>query len=266
MSSVRTAWHVVFAALLKERAPPDVEVRAEVPLGSEPQRADLLLLRRAGGPRGSGSVLAGLWPLFDLDALVEFKSTTRGFRRGDLVRLLGYGAQWHVAQLERLEARGSLTLVLVLAGLGAALEADLERLGWTLVPLADGYARVEGGPYPVYVVDIDAVAAAEHDDLLGAFGHHTIHTIQANHWWQEHLVMPTNPTDMSKLEGFDDMLRKFVASLPPEQIAECLTPEQRLAGLTLKQRLVGLTEAEIAATVDALPPELLVALRRRATD
>ena len=78
--------------------------------------------------------------------------------------------------------------------------------------------------------------------------------------------MPTNPTDMSKLEGFDDMLRKFVASLPPEQIAERLTPEQRLAGLTLKQRLVGLTEAEIAATVDALPPELLVALRRRAMD
>lgn len=31
MSTGRTAWHVVFAALVKERAPPDVEVRAEVP-------------------------------------------------------------------------------------------------------------------------------------------------------------------------------------------------------------------------------------------
>jgi hypothetical protein len=43
MGSSRTAWHVAFARLLSERAPPGFAVQAEVSLGGEPQVADLLL-------------------------------------------------------------------------------------------------------------------------------------------------------------------------------------------------------------------------------
>ncbi len=161
--------------------------------------------------------------------------------------------------------------MLVLAGLGAALHSDLERLGWTLVPLGDGYARVKGAPYPTLVVDVDDVAAAEQDDLLGAFGHRTIQTIQANHWWQEHLVMPTNPTDMSKLEGYDEMQRKFLDSLAPEQRLAGLTPEQRLAGLTPEQLIARLTPEQLLAAlteeqIAAMPAELRAALRRHKGD
>ena len=51
MGASRTAWHVVFSALIKERAPPGVDVIPELVLTSEPQKADLLLLRRDHEPR-----------------------------------------------------------------------------------------------------------------------------------------------------------------------------------------------------------------------
>lgn len=257
MSTGRTAWHVVFAALVKERAPPDVEVRAEVQLGAEPQRVDLLLLRKAGDRHQFGAVLEGLWPLFTTDALVEFKSVARPFRRGDLVRLLGYGAQYHVGEIDRLTARESLTLVLVLSRPVDQLASDLARLGWHITPLGGGYARVLGCPYPLLVIDVDAVASAEHDDLLGAFGHHTMETREAHRWWQEH-VMAANPTDLRELEGYDEMRRKFL---------ESLSPEERLAGLGAAERLAGLGPAErlaaAEAIVDTLPDDLRAALRRR---
>ena len=68
--------------------------------------------------------------------------------------------------------------------------------------------------------------------------------------------MPTNPTDMSKLEGFDDMLRKFI---------DKLAPAQRVAGLTPEQLYAALTDEQIAA-LEALPPEVRAALRRHGTD
>jgi hypothetical protein len=45
MAAARTAWHVLLAALLRQRAPRRIEVRSEVPLSTEPLRADYLLLR-----------------------------------------------------------------------------------------------------------------------------------------------------------------------------------------------------------------------------
>jgi hypothetical protein len=53
MGSTRTAWHVLFAALLVQRGPRRFEVRRELPLSTEPLRADYLLLQRAeAGPTG----------------------------------------------------------------------------------------------------------------------------------------------------------------------------------------------------------------------
>ncbi len=269
MSTGRTAWHVVFAALVKERAPPDVEVRAEVQLGAEPQRVDLLLLRKTGDGHQPGAVLGGLWPLFTTDALVEFKSVARPFRRGDLVRLLGYGAQYHVGEVDRLTARDSLTLVLVLSRPVDRLASDLTRLGWHIEPIGDGYARIVGCPYPLVVVDIDTVAVAEHDDLLGAFGHHTMENRESHRWWQEH-VMAADPTDIRELEGYEEMRRKLVESLSPEErlaIVAGLGPADRLAGLGPAERLAGLGPAERLAAVEqlveTLPADLRAALRRR---
>ena len=99
------------------------------------------------------------------------------------------------------------------------------------------------------LVDLDAVAEAEHDDLLAGFGHHTIKTANSDRWWQEHL-MANGPTDLRDLEGYEEALRKFV---------QALTPEQRLEGLTPEERLRGLTREEL----DALADQLQTRVRRR---
>jgi hypothetical protein len=39
-------WHLAFANLMQRCAPPNFEVQSEVRLSLEPQRADMLLLRR----------------------------------------------------------------------------------------------------------------------------------------------------------------------------------------------------------------------------
>jgi hypothetical protein len=48
MEIVYDLWHLAFANLIEQRAPPNFEVQSEVRLSIEPQRADLLLLRRLG--------------------------------------------------------------------------------------------------------------------------------------------------------------------------------------------------------------------------
>ena len=44
-------WHLAFVNLIQRRAPPNFEVQSEVRLTIEPQRADILLLRRIGAER-----------------------------------------------------------------------------------------------------------------------------------------------------------------------------------------------------------------------
>jgi hypothetical protein len=166
-------------------------------------------------------------------------------------------------QLDRLGAPDSLTLVLIVAGIGRAVSADLARFGWKLVELGNGYSRIAGCPYPAFILDIDAVATAEHDDLLGSFGHHKMETVQATKWWREH-VMRTNPTELATLEGYDDMLRKFLDALAPEERLAGLAPEERLAGLAPEDRLAGLAPEERLAGLAPEELEMLeAAIRRR---
>ncbi len=44
-------WHLAFANLIQHRAPPGFDIQTEVRLTIEPQRADMLLLRRIGAAR-----------------------------------------------------------------------------------------------------------------------------------------------------------------------------------------------------------------------
>ncbi len=157
-----------FAALLLERRSPDFDVLVDVPLSFEPQRADLLLLRkrRAQSPLAPGSVLRTLWPKLRAHTLVEFKSAARPLRGGDLIRLLGYGAQYHARQVRRI-GQGELGLVLVVARRSRALGDELRRLDWRLGEAEGGYVPLEGGPYPGWVVELDEVRRVEGEEVLG---------------------------------------------------------------------------------------------------
>ena len=57
---------------------------------------------------------------------------------------------------------------------------------------------------------------------------------------------------VQKLEGYDEMLKRFVDGLTPQQRLEGLTPRQRLEGLGPAQRLEGLAPTQ---RLEGLSPE-----------
>ncbi|MGK4005039.1 hypothetical protein WMF31_20600 [Sorangium sp. So ce1036] len=285
----RNLWHLGFVNLVRARAPASISVQPEVQLTIEPQRADMLLLRKEGAPRGVGdaTVLRGLWPLLGTDTVLEYKSPVESaFRRGDLLRLWGYGVQHHVDQIERLSGYRALTLVLVVASITRTFLRELAEMDWSLVRLGGGYGRIDGAVYATYLVVTDEVAEAEQDDFLRIFSHRRVLGPEARRWLQQ-WVSPEEGTMQSveEMEGYDEMLQKLLDSLPaerrlagltPEEVLSAYPPEQRVAGLAPEQRLAGLApEQQLLAVSDAvlrgmpdeylrtLPAEVQDAIRRR---
>lgn len=253
VGATRTLWHRMFANLLIERAPSGFEVRAEVQLSPEPQRADLLLVRRPRA-RGEGAarVLRGLWPRVRRHALLELKTVTRPVRRGDVSRLLGYCAQHFAAQAGRLAGPESLLLVMVVPSITPTLRRELDRMRWSLRDAGGGYAELVGCTFPGLLVVLDDVAAAERDDLLSVFGHRNMLNAESLIWLRQQVTTPAaEEAKMHEMEGYDEVLRKIAQSLPSEHRLAGLGPEERLAGLGPEERL---------ALLPALPAEVLSAL------
>ena len=268
MSTARTPWHVYFAVFMKQIAPPGVEVTFEVTLTTEPQRDDLLLLHRDDVPRrdGEAGAFLGLWPLLRTDTLVEFKSLAWPLRKGDLARLQGYGAQYFAAQIERPLALPDLTLVLVLPTRTKALVEELARMGWTAIPLGNGYDRVAGAGYALFIAIMAEITEVEKDGLLGLFSGRKWTRRQITWWWQ-HRAGSMEGTNMQDMPGTDEIIQEMLDSLPPEQRLAGLAPEQRLAGLAPEQQILTLSDGVLRGLpseyVRSLPAEVQEAIRRR---
>ncbi|WP_437708557.1 hypothetical protein WMF45_30500 [Sorangium sp. So ce448] len=272
MGSTRTAWHVLLAALLRQRRPRHFQIQSEVPLSTEPPRADVLLLRNEapGETHGPAGTLRRLWSLLPRETIVEFKSVRRTYRGRDLDRLWGYLSLHYAGAGKRLGPRRDLAGVLLLPSRSRPLDADAAALGLLWRDLAGGYWQLQGGAFALYVVELARVAEEEGDDLLHLLGHGTARTVEARRWLAEQVGAEEIAMAMRELEGFDEVLRtllkklpietllpalpvdELLAALPPEQRAAGLTPEQRAAGLTPEQRLAGLPPEQRLA---GLPPE-----------
>jgi hypothetical protein len=257
-----TLWHQVFAALLGERGPAAVQIQAEPTLSTYPRRPDFLLLRQPGAAPGrEARILRGLWPRLTRAALVELKSPARDFRRRELVRLLGYGVQYHEQHLDELAGPHELSLVLVMLRSTPSLRAEIAHMGWSLEPLEPGYARIAGVMYTTFVVFTDEVTVAEDDDFVRIFSHHPVQRRETRWWleqWLERTKTMNEPhQDPGDMEGYDELLRKLLDSLPLEERLTGLSPEQRLTGLSPEQRVAGLSQEERLLT---LPDEALRAL------
>ena len=130
-------------------------------------------------------------------------------------------------------------------------------MGLAWVDLGGGYFRLEGAAFGLHVVETVVVADAERDDVLRSFGDPEVITQGARRFWAEVLGSQEAGMTMQDLEGYDELMKKLLASLPPEQRVAGLAPEQRVAGLPPEKRLAGLTEAQ---AVLALPNSMLRAL------
>jgi hypothetical protein len=241
-------WHLSFVNLVQQRAPPNFEVQSEVRLSLEPQRADILLLRRVSEARrdGDAQVLRAIWPWLARVTIVEFKSPVRSsFRPGDLVRLWSYGGQYQAAHMDDLPTRADLTLLLVIPSLTPTLRGEIDRMGWTLVPLGRGYSRIDGAVYTLFVAVTDEVTLAEKDDFLGMFSHHPVTNSAVNWWFRSWTKETTVKQKIKDIPGYDEMR---------EKLFDCWSPEERLAGLAPEERLAGLAPEQV---VLALPVEML---------
>ena len=260
---------------MRTRAPPDIEVHAEVQFSTQPNQPDLLLLRRSADHRHDheAQVLRGLWQHIDRAALVEFKSPVGRFRRNGLLRLCVYGTLFHMEERDRhatgkvhsLERPEQLTLVLVVPSINKPLREELDEMGWRCEPLGSGYARIVGPVYNTILVVTDEVSIAERDEYLQIFSNHSITERGAVFWWRQ-WQRETIMEDIENVEGSDEIFAKMLEALPPRLRLASLTPEQRLADLSLEQRLADFSPKQLADALRALPEDVRALIRRKLDD
>src|SRR5262249_39224011 len=153
----------------------------------------------------------GLWPLVRTHTLVEYKSLAWPLRAGDLARLLGYGAQYHAARLEEGPFKlTDLSLVLVVPTRTPTLKAEIERMGWTMTPLGQGYARITGSGYAFYLVVIKEVSQAEQDELVGLFSRRKWTPKQIAWFWMHH-AGSLEGVNVQEVEGYDQIIKEMLA-------------------------------------------------------
>ena len=172
-------------------------------------------------------------------------------KKGDLARLQGYGAQYFAAQTDRPLALRDLALVLILPTRTPTLVDDLARMQWTAVSLGNGYDRIEGAGYALYIAIMAEVTEVEKDGLLGLFSGRKWTRRQITWWWQ-HRTGSMGEMNMQDMPGTDEIIQQMLDSLPPEQRLAGLAPEERLAGLAPEERLAGLAPEQRLA---GLAPE-----------
>jgi hypothetical protein len=261
-------WHLAFANLIQNRAPPNFTVQTEVRLTIEPQRADMLLLRRIGAAPedDKATVLRALWPRLGLVTVLEYKSPIdSSFRPGDLLRLWGYGVLYDTTHLDELPGPQDLTLALVVASITPTLRAEIARMGWTCSPLAGGYGRIDGAVYTIHLVVTDEVTEAERDEFLRLFSHRKSEQSDATRWlrqWMKETKM--KQPEIEELPGFDELFAKSIAktlkAMPLAERLEGVTTEELVVGLPLDV-LRHLTEEYLRS----LSPQAQDQIRRRLT-
>jgi hypothetical protein len=268
-------WHLAFVNLIQHRAPPNFEVQSEVRLTIEPQRADMLLLRRIGHERQDDQalVLRTLWPRLGLVTVLEYKSPVdSAFRPGDLLRLVSYGLLYDTAHLDALPKREDLTLVLVVASVTPTLLGEIARMGWTLTPLGGGYGRIDGTVYTTFVVVTDDVTETERDEYLRLFSHRPAEPGEATRWlrqWMRETKM--KQPEIEELPGFVELfhksIKKAIQAMPIEERLEGLAPEQLLARLTPEQVIPALPLDLLRVLPDeyvrSLPAEIQEQIQKR---
>jgi hypothetical protein len=256
MSNHRTAWHVLFVASLREHGPPGFEVLPEQPLSSEPLRADVVVIRRRGGPPhdDAARTLRGFWPLVRHTAVIEFKSPTRPLRAGEVAKLFGYGGQYHALHVDEVGSARNLQIVLVVASVSPALEEELARMDLQVHPIAPGYLAADG-VYRLLVVDLSAIVEAdEQEDLMRIFVQSKLLSVFAKRFMEQHRMTPDAPKNLAELEDYHAVVQRWLRDLTPAERLEGLAPRERLEGLGPRERLEGLGREDLLL---ALPDDIL---------
>lgn len=158
-------------------------------------------------------------------------------------------------------------LTLLVAQRNDALDADLRELNLHEETIAPGYARLHGGAFALLLVDLTELARHERDDFVAIFAAGVEPSAEASSWWYAHRGIKDKAMDPTQLEGFKDLERRFIQSVPVEERLAGLAPEERLADLPPEQTILALPDAMLARLPEAflvtLPDDVQAAVRAR---
>lgn len=252
MSAHRTAWHFFFTILLRQRGSHAFEIRDEVPLSEERPRVDYLLLRKRPDVLEDPPALSlrDLWHRLPLATVAEFKSIGRPYRKRGLERLWGYVHLYLADELCTLERRDELCALLIVPGRTPTLDADAAEMGLVWKDLGDGYWELGGGLFRLYVAELDVVAEHEHDRVLQSFGNKKERDPEAVRFWAEQVGTEEARMTMQDMEGYDEVVHRFLELIPPAERVAGLAPADRVAGLSPEQVLLTLPDSVLRALTD----------------
>lgn len=251
-------WHMGFGWQLHREAPHNFNVQQELVLAEEALRIDFMLLRKH--PHTSvekAGTLRKLWPLLPTFTVVEYKSPGRPLRAGDLDKLWAYTHLFISDPKNEVARREDLCAVLAVPHRTPTLDKAIRDANLRWVDLGDGYFRVDGGQFVLYVVDLEAVGRAEHDDVIYALGTGEMLTLESRRFFTELVGRKRSEMDILEIEGIDEVQRellKMVHELPADWVMPAFPAEERLAGLPPELRLAGLDHNQQAL---ALPLDVL---------
>lgn len=268
MAAQRTAWHFFFGIYLRTHGSPLIETREEVTLSREPLRMDYLLLPRAADPPTenlSDVGLRGLWPRLTPSTVMELKTVGRGYRKGDLEKLWAYAHLYQHGIEPGQSHRNDLGAVLVVPARTPSLNDDVDAMGLWWEDLGGGYWSLHGGLFRLLVVEVDRVCEAEADEHLRLFSSHQDQTAEGRRFWSYLVGTEGKGMALHDMEDYDEVLRRLLSGLTPEQRLRDLTPEQRLEGLSAEQLAHALSpEQHVLALPESmlrlLPEEFLATL------
>jgi hypothetical protein len=201
--------------------------------------------------------MRGLWKYIQVVGIGEFKSISGPLVRGDVYRLVACG--WHWLSRHNVHKPSEIVLVLMLPTISPTLREELAQCDATLVDAGNGYSVTTIYGLQLVVVEFEAVAEAEQDDWLRAFGRAPVQTKEVIHWLRQHTnILENTMHGPNELLGNDDVILKIAQSLPLEARLAGIAPEARLAGITTEARLAGIApEVRLA---DLGPEEQILAL------
>lgn len=221
---------------------------------------DYLLLRKQAAPaEDDAQTLRRLWPMLPLASVVEYKSPGRAYRPGDLDRLLAYVHLYYADERTRPGKHDDLCAVLAVPRRTPSLDDDVADMGLVWEDLGSGYWRVRGGVYTLYVVEILPVGEAEGDDLLQSMGDVDVEKVKETLWfWLELKGSKEAGMSVQDMEGYDELIQKFLADVPPEQRLAGLDRDHQALALPLE--VLRLLPEQYIASLSA---EVRVEIRRR---
>jgi hypothetical protein len=253
MGARRIIWHIGMGWNLRRHGPKNIDIIPEFALAEEALRIDFMLIRKTvEGPMDDAKTLRKLWPLLPKFTVFEFKSHKKSFRKGDLDKLWGYTHLFISDARNNVIRRDDLCAVLTVPHRTPTLDDAILEANLTWENLGDGYFRVHGGQFVLYVIESDVAGLAEHDGILYGLGTGKFLTKEARRFLMELSKSKEIQMNADNIEDFDELEKEYLAALPPHLRLAGLAPEQRLAGLAPEQRLAGLAPEQ---RLEGLAPE-----------